>query len=104
MIGRWVSAYVTFRPLFDSFSSVKASALLAVLMLSFGPIGLAADIFIVRYPASARTGELQIPVDFHVWIPPGEERLRAVIVHQHGCGEGAEMSGETAALDLHWQA
>jgi hypothetical protein len=48
-------------------------------------------------------GELQIGVTFTVWIPDGAETLRGVIVHQHGCGEGACRSGETAATDLHWQ-
>ena len=30
--------------------------------------------------------------------------VRGIIIHQHGCGEGACKSGETAAYDLHWQA
>ena len=81
---------------------MKASALLALVLLP--SIGFVSDIFTTHYPASTRSRELRVPVDFHLWLPPGDERLRAVIVHQHGCGEGAEMSGETAALDLHWQA
>jgi pimeloyl-ACP methyl ester carboxylesterase len=83
---------------------MKASALLAVVLLSGASVGFASEVFTTHYPASTRSRELQIPADFHLWLPPGDERLRAVIVHQHGCGEGAEMSGETAALDLHWQA
>ena len=58
----------------------------------------------VRYEASAKPGELVFPVNYTVWIPPGVELLRGVIVHQHGCGEGSCKSGLTGAYDLHWQA
>ena len=60
--------------------------------------------FAVRYEASEKTGELQLPVTFTVWLPPGVKTLRGVIVHQHGCGNGAAQGGTTAAYDLHWQA
>ncbi len=58
----------------------------------------------VRYAASEKPGELIFPVNYTVWIPPGVNRLRGVIVHQHGCGEGSCKSGLTGAYDLHWQA
>ncbi len=58
----------------------------------------------VRYEASTAPGELIFPVNYTVWIPPGVETLRGVIVHQHGCGEGSCKSGLTGAFDLHWQA
>jgi hypothetical protein len=58
----------------------------------------------VTYPPSDRPGELVFGVTFRLWIPEGVSRLRAVIVHQHGCGKGACQGGETAADDLHWQA
>jgi pimeloyl-ACP methyl ester carboxylesterase len=58
----------------------------------------------VRYEASAEAGGLIFPVQYTVWIPPGEAVLRGVIVHQHGCGEGSCKSGQTGAFDLHWQA
>ncbi|MGV3772006.1 MAG: hypothetical protein ACO1QB_03830 [Verrucomicrobiales bacterium] len=58
----------------------------------------------VSYPASDKEGELSMEATFHIWLPPGVKKIRAVIVHQHGCGDGAEMSGEKAAQDLHWQA
>ncbi len=61
-------------------------------------------IFQVHYPAVARPGELQLAVDYFLWIPAGVKRLRGVIVHQHGCGPGASIGGQTAADDLHWQA
>lgn len=57
----------------------------------------------VEYAASADAGALQLGVRYTYWIPP-VERLRGVIVHQHGCGTGACQGGETAAFDLHWQA
>lgn len=58
----------------------------------------------VRYEASSEPGALIYPVAYTVWIPPAVERLRGVIVHQHGCGEGSCKSGQTGAFDLHWQA
>lgn len=58
----------------------------------------------VRYAASVEPGELIFPVNYTVWIPPGVQTLRGVIVHQHGCGEGSCKSGLTGAYDLHWQA
>lgn len=58
----------------------------------------------VRYDASTQEGELQFAVNYTIWIPPGVERLRGVVVHQHGCGEGSCRSGLTGAFDLHWQA
>jgi len=58
----------------------------------------------VRYEASTKPGELIFPVNYTLWIPPGLKSVRAVIVHQHGCGEGSCKSGLTGAFDLHWQA
>ncbi|WP_202617462.1 hypothetical protein [Roseimaritima sediminicola] len=58
----------------------------------------------VRYEASDKEGELAFAVQYTVWIPPGVENVRGVIVHQHGCGEGSCRSGLTGAYDLHWQA
>jgi pimeloyl-ACP methyl ester carboxylesterase len=58
----------------------------------------------IRYEASTKPGELIFPVQYTMWIPEGVERLRGVVVHQHGCGEGSCKSGQTGAFDLHWQA
>jgi hypothetical protein len=58
----------------------------------------------VRFEASAKPGELIFPVQYTVWIPAGVKKLRGVVVHQHGCGEGSCKSGQTGAFDLHWQA
>lgn len=60
--------------------------------------------FRVRYEASSTPGELSMPVNYTVWIPSGVEKLRGVVVHQHGCGEGSAKSGLTGAFDVHWQA
>ena len=58
----------------------------------------------VRYEAGTQPGELIYGVNYTVWVPPGVGKLRGVIVHQHGCGEGSCKSGLTGAFDLHWQA
>jgi pimeloyl-ACP methyl ester carboxylesterase len=59
---------------------------------------------LVRYEAATEPGGLIFPVTFTAWIPPDVSRLRGVVVHQHGCGEGSCTSGLTGAFDLHWQA
>ena len=58
----------------------------------------------VRYVASDQPGQLNIPGKYTVWIPNGVSKLRGIVVHQHGCGEGSCSSGLTGAYDLHWQA
>ncbi len=58
----------------------------------------------VRYEASKQPGELIFPVNYTIWIPKDVKKLRGVVVHQHGCGEGSCRSGLTGAYDLHWQA
>ncbi len=69
------------------------------------PGGGAADqeIYEYRYSGSDKPGNLIYPVRHILWIPPGLKTVRAIIVHQHGCGEGACKGGETAAYDLHWR-
>lgn len=56
------------------------------------------------YPPSQQPGELQIAVNYTLWIPEGVETLRGVIVHQHGAGIEAAHYGSFSAYDLHWQA
>lgn len=77
---------------------------LAALLCS--PITALADgkIHEVHYAASDKAGELVYPVTYYLWVPESKEPLRGIIVHQHGCGTGAEQGGITAAEDLHWQA
>lgn len=92
-------------------------ALVSFLLLSLGTLFAAAQeppyhdppdaeppYYRIRYEASDQPGELRFPVQYTVWIPPGVETLRGIVVHQHGCGEGSCMSGQTGAFDLHWQA
>ena len=52
---------------------------------------------------SEPSDQLQIGVTYTIWIPESVERIRGIIVHQHGCGEGSCKSSVTAAHDLHWQ-
>lgn len=58
----------------------------------------------VRYEDSVNPGELAFAVNYTLWVPPGVQTLRGIVVHQHGCGEGSCKSGLTGAYDLHWQA
>jgi hypothetical protein len=58
----------------------------------------------VRYDGATGADELRFPVSYTLWIPSNVKRLRGLIVHQHGCGEGSCKSGQTGAFDLHWQA
>lgn len=77
---------------------------LAVLLLAVAARAGTGSYFEVNFPPSTNAGGLQIGVTHTVWIPSGVKTLRGVIVHQHGCGEGACKGGATAAYDLHWQA
>jgi len=63
----------------------------------------AGSIHQVTIEPSDKEGELQIGVTHTLWIPDGVKTVRGIIVHQHGCGEGACKSGEAGAYDLHWQ-
>ena len=42
--------------------------------------------------------------EYRVWIPEGIERVRGIIIKQHGCGADAANSGLDNANDLQWQA
>lgn len=90
----------------------RHSLLVLALLFAAGPLlsaqtplpPAAPPYYRVRYEPSKQPGELVFGVSYTVWIPPGVKTLRGVIVHQHGCGEGACKAGQTAAFDLHWQA
>lgn len=75
-----------------------------LLLALAAPSGAAGRLFEVKYEASKQKDGLQMGVRYTLWVPDGVEKLRGVIVHQHGCGVGACKGGETAAYDLHWQA
>lgn len=78
---------------------------LAFLALLLPAIASAAgSYFEVSYPPSEKPGELIYGVTYTLWLPADAKQVRGVIVHQHGCGDGACKGGETAAYDLHWQA
>ena len=89
-----------------SFRSAAALCV-AIISLSFTSNLHAEEGYIrVRHEAAAQAGELSLDATYTLWIPEGlgEKKLRGVIVHQHGCGEGASKGGQTGAYDLHWQA
>jgi poly(3-hydroxybutyrate) depolymerase len=78
-------------------------ALLSLLVVP-GLSEAAGRIYEVSYPAATESGGLAMGVTYRLWLPTGVTWYRGIIVHQHGCGEGACKGGETAADDLHWQA
>src|SRR5437016_49144 len=67
-------------------------------------IGTNALPWLLDYPASTASNELQVAVTYTLWIPDGVKTLRGIIVHQHGAGTTASIEGSIAAYDLHWQA
>lgn len=58
----------------------------------------------VRYEPRDSSDPLIFPVQYTIWIPPSVTTLRGLIVHQHGCGVGSCLSGQTGVFDLHWRA
>ncbi len=54
-------------------------------------------------PENPLPGELSMPAEWRIWIPEDVAKLKGVVVHQHGCGEGSCDSGRTCVYDLHWQ-
>ena len=79
---------------------------LAGVLLLLAPMsaGASGKHYAVNYAASKKPGELAVEANYYLWVPSGTPILRGVIVHQHGCGTGAEKGGVTASHDLHWQA
>ena len=67
-------------------------------------LGTRSKYYIVEYSPSGKSGELQIPATYTLWVPAGVKTIRGVIVHQHGAGILASEQGASAATDLHWQA
>jgi len=90
-------------------TTMKISAILALVLVEVAfaqdaPYDVFPDArppyYRVRYDASPMEGELQLAVQYTIWIPPNVKTLRGVVVHQHGCGEGSCKSGLTGAFDL----
>ncbi|QXD26305.1 hypothetical protein F7C95_07865 [Opitutia bacterium ISCC 51] len=75
------------------------------LELHYIPESHTAPYYTVSYqrPDQPEPGQLLIPVQYTLWIPEGLDVVRGIIIHQHGCGEGANSKSVTAAHDLHWQ-
>ncbi len=48
-------------------------------------------------------GEAFARAEYTLWIPEGLDQVQRIILHQHGCGEGAQTAGQTATDDLHWR-
>ena len=86
------------------FSLKFLSALIACCLLAPSCFAVEGQHYSVNYEPTGREGGLQIRVKHTLWIPDSAKTVRGIIIHQHGCGEGACKSGETAAYDLHWQA
>ena len=91
--------------LFVCFCSVRAQQRGPGLELPKIGFPIAPPYYAVEYPApvEAKEGQLQIGVTYTLWIPEGLKKVRGIIVHQHGCGDGSCKGSVTAAHDLHWQ-
>ncbi len=59
--------------------------------------------FEISYPGSRAPGALANDSTATLWIPDGHEKLRGIIVHQHGGGINPTKYGHMIAYDLHWQ-
>lgn len=49
-------------------------------------------------------GDHLASADYRLWLPPGVQTVRGVLVRQHGCGAGATSYGLDHAHDVQWQA
>jgi hypothetical protein len=78
-------------------------AMVSAAALSAGAGAGAATFESVHEPTGA-PGTLAFRATYRLWIPDGVGPLRGLVVHQHGCGEGAGKASVTAIDDLHWQA
>ena len=74
--------------------------LLVVILATGGPAG--AKHYSVSIPPEGAAKYKE--ANYTLWLPEGASRVRGIIVHQHGCGEPAELAGATATFDLQWQA
>jgi pimeloyl-ACP methyl ester carboxylesterase len=55
----------------------------------------------VSIPPGKEDGYLS--ADYRIWIPDGVQKLRGLLVKQHGCGDTAAATGLDHANDLQWQ-
>jgi hypothetical protein len=94
----------TLPPIFINFMMKCLLPLLVPALACFIAAGADDDVVTLRYEPSQKAGELSCEANFYLWVPPDLKRVRGVIVHQHGCGQGAQMGCLAAARDLHWRA
>lgn len=56
-----------------------------------------------RVDIKPRAGEAFARAEYTLWIPEGVDQIQRIILHQHGCGDNAQIAGQTATDDLHWR-
>ncbi|MEM7591062.1 MAG: hypothetical protein AAF383_06000 [Cyanobacteria bacterium P01_A01_bin.83] len=65
-------------------------------------VSLPGNYYSVMIPSSPKNRYLS--AEYRVWIPARIERVRGLLVKQHGCGKKAAAYGLDHARDLQWQA
>ncbi len=60
--------------------------------------------YLFQTKPGSTSGTLRIPSVFRLWVPDDVPVLRGILIHQHGCGDKATASGDTAETDLYWRA
>lgn len=65
-------------------------------------VSLPGNYYSVKIPSPAKNPYLS--AEYRVWIPARIERVRGLLVKQHGCGDNAASYGLDYANDLQWQA
>ena len=73
---------------------------IAVFMLTTSSVLLGAVGSIYETAVPPPQGAKYRSADYRIWLPKDAEIVRAIIVHQHGCGR----NGITVPFDVHWQA
>jgi len=72
-----------------------------ILWMSCAPdAGYALEDNIFEFRMEPGPDDLFAKAEFRIWIPEGVEKLRGIIVHQHGCGR----NGMLMPWDHHWRA
>ena len=72
--------------------------------VSAGGFQLPGSYFEVSISSEKSDHYTQLQANFRLWIPESSEKIRGLIVKQHGCGDGAADTGLDHANDLQWQA
>ncbi|MEO0834627.1 MAG: hypothetical protein AAFY16_01290 [Cyanobacteria bacterium J06642_3] len=70
--------------------------------ISSNLVSLPGNYYSVTIPSSPKNRYLSS--EYRVWIPARIERVRGLLVKQHGCGSNAAAYGLDHARDLQWQA